>query len=285
MNIDNCLFSTITDNNIFHIFAFDIIKYYKPNAKYIFIDENNIDKNDKCQLWRLFIMKKLYSDSNIQYRKFRKTIKPSKETHRGYNCWEFIKYPMDKHIYKIVDKINSKYTSEYILLNQRSYNNRYLYDYKTKLPLQDYLLTKQFKYPLKICNFETMTPEEQYDVCSKAKLFISAHGAGCTNIIFTHIDCPLIEINLRTHWYCDPVCNDHYFEKISMNEKCNGKLTYRDSFHKADYHNLCYLINKKYTEITTVCYHGKFNDRNPISKQQLHIDGENLTKIIEEYIQ
>jgi glycosyltransferase involved in cell wall biosynthesis len=68
-------------------------------------------------------------------------------------------------------------------------------------------------------------------------------------------------------------------------EKCNGKLIITEDFHKADYHNLCYLSNKKYTEIEALCYVGKFNDRNPISKQELHIDGENLTKIIEEYIQ
>jgi hypothetical protein len=283
MNVNNCLFSTIPDNNIFHIFACDIIKRYKTNVKHIFIDENNIDKNNSCQLWRLFVMKKLYPDANIQ---FKKTIaKPSKETHGGYESWKFTKYPLDSHIYEIIDKINSKCTPEYILLNQRSYNNRYLYDYETKLPLQDYLLTKEFKYPVKICNFETMTPEEQYDICSKAKLFISAHGAGCTNLIFTPIDCPLIEINLRKHWHCDPVCDDHYFEKISINEKCNGKLIITEDFHKADYHNLCYLSNKKYTEIEGVCYVGKFNDRNPISKQEVHIDGEILTKIIEEYIQ
>jgi hypothetical protein len=165
------------------------------------------------------------------------------------------------------------------LFNQRSINNRYLYDANTELPLQDFLLLKDLKVPLKICSFDTMTPEEQYEFCSKAIIFISAHGAGCTNCIFTPIDCPLIEINLRTHWYCDPVCDDHFYEKISINKKCETKLD--KPFHKADYHNLCSLINKKYFEIEPLYYSGKFMSRNPISKEKIYIDGEKLLEIID----
>ena len=40
MNIN---FSNIPDNNIFHIFAFDILKYYYPFCNKSFIFSKNID--------------------------------------------------------------------------------------------------------------------------------------------------------------------------------------------------------------------------------------------------
>jgi hypothetical protein len=126
--------------------------------------------------------------------------------------------------------------------------------------------------------------EEQYDICSDAALFICGHGAGCTNLIFTPKNCPLIEINFRNHWYCDPVCEDHYNGTISINEKCNGKLCYREYFHKADYHNLCHLIDKKYLEVEAVEYGGRFLSKNPISKQRIYIDGNQLAHTILKHI-
>jgi len=282
MDNQNSFVSTITDNNIFHIFAFDIIKRYKSNINNILISDININKTNPCQLWRFFVFKKLFPNVNMSFSN--EILTPSNVIRECYDCWKFIEYPIDKNIYEIVNKINSKCHGEYILLNQRSLNNRYLYEYETKLPLGDYLLTKNFKYPVKVCNFEIMTPEEQYEICSKAKIFISAHGGGCTNLIFTPIECPLIEINFRKHWYCDNVCDDHFSGKISINEKCNGKLNYRSYFHKADYHNLCHLIGKKYTEIEAVCYGGKFTDKNPISKEEIYIDGKYLINHIEKYL-
>jgi hypothetical protein len=270
MNLpDKCIVSKISDNNIFHIFVFDIIKLYTPTPSHIYI-EDNINIKHPCQLWRLFVLKKLYPNAKIS---ILKDIQYKSEyTYKGYDCWKFIKYPIDKHVYEIINKINSKEKGEYILLNQRSTNDRHMYDANTKLPLEEYLLAQEFTYPVKICNFETLKPEEQFAICSKAKIFISAHGAGCTNLIFTPPECPLIEVNFRKHWYCDNVCDDHFLGKISINDKCNGKLNYRPEFHKADYHNLCYLINKHYTEIQAEYYGGIFKSRSPISKTHIYID-------------
>ena len=281
----NVLISKIPDENIYHIFVYDIIRYYTANINTIIITDGNMNKNSKCQLWRIFVFEKLYPNVNIQF--IHSINEVSKKTYNGFSEEQVLKIndPLDSHLCEIINKINSKCKGEYILINQRNYNNRYLFDFETQLPLQDYLLTKQFKYPVKACCFDTMTPQEQYDICSKAKIFISAHGAGCTNLIFTPIDCPLIEINFRKHWYCDNVCDDHFFGKISINEKCNGTLNYLPHFHKLYFCNMSYLINKKYTEIEAVCYGGKFTNRNPISKQQIYIDGEKLSKIIEEYIE
>ena len=83
------LVSTISDNNIFHIFAFDIIKYYNPFINIIYINDKYIDKNNPCQLWRIFVMKKLYPNIDIQYNN---NFKLNCITHNGFNHKDFINY-------------------------------------------------------------------------------------------------------------------------------------------------------------------------------------------------
>jgi hypothetical protein len=124
-----------------------------------------------------------------------------------------------------------------------------------------------------------MSIQEQYDICSGAKVFISMHGAACTNLIFTPQDVIFIEINFRTNWYCDPVCDDHFNCKIGINDKCNGKLLY-PNYHKADYHNLAYLLGRTYFEINPISYGGKFIDRNPISKENIYVNTKEIINII-----
>ena len=261
------LISTISDNNIFHIFAFDIIKNFNPKYSQVYISIQNINPNSNVQKWRYFVMNKLYdfceyTNKKINVKKINKFSK--------YDCWKFIKYNKSQHIQKIYRKINSnnKLDGKYILLNIRQ-NDRFLYDNISGIKLENYLQQNKHKLkaPFMYCDFGQITPEEQYNICSNARIFISAHGAGCTNIIFTPNSTPLIEVNFRKHWYCDKVCDDHFHGNISMNEKCDGKLTYRPYFHKADYHNLCYLIDKKYIEIEAIKYDGGFLSRNPISKK------------------
>ena len=105
------------------------------------------------------------------------------------------------------------------------------------------------------------------------------HGAACTNLIFTPKDVVFIEINFRTNWYCDPVCDEHFTCKIGINEKCNGPLLHKN-YHKADYHNLSYLLGRKYFEINPICYGGKFIDRNPISKESIYVNSKQIIDII-----
>jgi len=62
--MNNIVVSTISDNNIFHIFAFDIIKYYNMQCSHAYILDKNINKNSNVQKWRYFVMNKLY---NCQY--------------------------------------------------------------------------------------------------------------------------------------------------------------------------------------------------------------------------
>lgn len=277
------LVSTIKDENLFHIFAFDIIKYYDNKYNEVLIDSADLDiENSNIQKWRLFVMKKLYK--NVSYSN--NVINENNISYNGYDCWQFIKYQPCPHMCSIYNIISPKTTNteKYILLIQRNKDNRYLYDFNTKLKLEEYLLNQNIKIPIKICNFDNMSPEEQYEICSNYIIFIAAHGAACTNIIFTPKNTSVIEINFRKHWYCDSVCDDHLYNKISVNEKCNGLLTYRNYFHKADYHNLCYLLGKKYVEMEAVEYKDGFNNRNPISKKKIYINGEELINHINNLI-
>ena len=283
---ESIVISTIHDNNIFHIFASDIIKYYNSKSSKAYIFSDNINKNSNVQKWRYFVMNKLYdcvyTDSKIIF--FINFFRV--KHHPGYNSFKFIKYKKDPHLQKIYNKLRSnKMRGKYILLNVRN-DERILYENNSGLKLEDYLQKNKNRLtvPFRYCNFSKIKPEEQYEICNNARIFISAHGAGCTNLIFTPFFTPLIEINLRKHWYCDNVCNKHFHGKISMNTKCNGELTYRKYFHKADYHNLCYLLEKKYVEIEAIKYDGCFLSRNPISKKNIYIDGENLIKNINELL-
>tara|TARA_B100000941_G_scaffold290613_1_gene273827 strand:+ start:730 stop:1617 length:888 start_codon:yes stop_codon:yes gene_type:complete len=276
----NFVVSTISDNNIFHIFAFDIIKYYNNKSSNAYILATNIDKNSNVQKWRYFVMNKLYDCKYIDEVKQLDLLPRFKcqQFHSGYDCWKFIKYKQDLHISKIYKKIISdKKEGKYILLNVRD-DVRILYDNDSGLELEVFLQqnTKRLNAPFRYCNFSKMKPEEQFEVCHNACVFISAHGAGCTNLIFTPQKTPLIEVNFRKHWYCDNVCDKHRNGEISMNEKCDGKLTYRPYFHKADYHNLCYLLGKQYLEIEATKYDGGFLSKNPISKKQIYINGDKL---------
>lgn len=275
---NSSVLSTISDNNIFHIFAFDIIKYYNEKNSNAYILSKNIDKNSNVQQWRYFVMNKLYNCKYIDKINFENKVKIP--YHPGYNCWKFIKYKQDRHITNIYKKIiSNKKEGKYILLNIRD-DQRILYENNSGLELETFLQENKHRLiaPFIHCNFSKMKPEEQYDICQSAKILISAHGAGCTNLIFTPVNTPLIEINLRKHWYCDNVCDKHYKEEISMNTKCDGKLNFRPHFHKADYHNLCYLLGKKYLEIEAIKYDGGFLSKNPISKKNIYIDGEKIIK-------
>ena len=278
--------SRIKDNNIFHVFAFDLIKYYHPKYNKAIIISSDLDLENSVQKWRLFVMNKLYK--NVTY-SIENLVHKNRVRFTGYDCFKFIEYEQSNHMYNIYRKLSPKEVPDinkrYILLHQRDLDNRYAYDYHTREKLEDYLLSQELKLPLKICNFTNMTPEEQYNICSQCAVFVSVHGAGSINLIFTPQDCPFIEINFRKHWYCDNVCDEHFNNDISINEKCDGKLNYRPSFHKADYHNLCYLIGKKYLEIEAIEYGEEgFNNRSPISKKKIYIDGNHLVNKINSFL-
>jgi hypothetical protein len=268
------------DNNIFHI-LYDLYMYYDANYSdiYIYYDEQtkNIDINNPCQKWRKFLLECIFQ-CKVKYTNQFCIQFPQRNP---FQHTRYIKYDKDPVFVEMLKHIITSDHGKYILLNQRKENNRYMYDTITGLPIHIFLQQNQdqFHIPFKFCCFDDMTPEEQYHICSEAALFISAHGAACSNMIFTPSSTPMIEINFRKDWYCDPVCDQHYHNKISFDTKCNGQLLHAE-YHKADFHNLSHLLGKKYYEITPDRYSGKFRDRNPISKENIHINGQYLVKLI-----
>jgi len=253
------LFTINEDNNIFHN-LYNILSYPINDVTEVIV-------NRSSSPWKLFFLKRLFP--NIRIRNYAFDAIPQVRISPPYDHMRFIQYSVIPNILSAVSRTSSKEIGEYILINQRPIDDRYVY--VDDMPLEVFLKD----YPIKVVDFGKMTPEEQYLACSKAKLFISAHGAGCTNLIYTPLDCPLIEINFRTHWYCDPVCNKHFSGDLDINEPCGSQLV----FHKADYHNLCYAIGKPYHEIQAIKYEG-ITTRNPISKKRIYISGQVLTDAI-----
>lgn len=274
--------SRIPDNNIFHI-LYDLYMYYDASYSniYVYYDEqhnNAIHINNPCQKWRKFVLERVFQ-CQVKYTNDLFIYNYPKRS--PFQHIYYIKYEKNQLLLDMLKHIIPSNKGTYILLNQRKENNRYLYDTKTGEPIHLFLEKNKhlFHIPFQFCCFDDMTPEEQYEICSKAAIFISAHGAACTNIIFTPISTPLIEINFRKDWYCDPVCDNHFHNKISFDTRCNGPLLHPE-YHKADFHNLSYLLGKKYYEITPYKYGGTFRDRNPISKETIYIDGQYLLQLI-----
>ena len=204
----NLFISRIPDNNIFHI-LYDLYIYYNADYSdiYIYYDEQtkNIDVSNPCQKWRKFLLECVFQ-CKVKYTNQFCIQSPKR---KPFQHTRYIKYDKDPVFVEMLKKhiIPTPEHGKYILLNQRKQNNRYMYDTITGLPIHIFLQQNQDKFPIpfKFCCFDDMTPEEQYHICSESALFISAHGAACSNIIFTPSSTPLIEINFRKDWYCDPV--------------------------------------------------------------------------------
>ena len=158
--------------------------------------------------------------------------------------------------------------------------NRILYDTNTKEPIETLITEKYGKES--IAYFEEMEVIEQLRILQNCKVFCGVHGANLVNLVFSRTDAHIIEVDFKKHWYCDPVCNDHYNGKLQSDQKCDGKCT-RGCYHKADYHNLSRLCGKIYSSISAA-YTEKFNDRNPINVQYVYINFDQLSKNIEKLL-
>ena len=275
---DHILVSRMPDNNIFHI-LYDLMMYYHESITDVYIYNNThnpIDIENPCQKWRRFVIERIFK-TEIKYTNELFIYNSPKR--QQFNHIHYLKNEASPILLTMLKNIIPQNQGKYILINQRHENNRYMYDTSTGEPIHYFLGKYNFGIPLRYCCFDDMRPEEQYEICSNAAIFISMHGAACTNIIFTPISTPLIEINLRKCWYCDPVCDAHFNQEIPFDVKCNGSLIH-SNYHKADFHNLCGLLGKPYYEFTPDKYSGRFRDRNPISKENIHVDGIYLIGLI-----
>jgi hypothetical protein len=156
-------------------------------------------------------------------------------------------------------------------------SSRVVYDTKTHQLVQDILSVrlKELDIPYESVCFDDIDFADQVRVMAKTKVLVCVHGAALTNLIFLPSHGHVMEINFRKHWYCDPVCDDHFAGTLASTCKCNGALTFRPYFHKADYHNLARLFDKNHKECT-IDRVEEYIDRNPINVRRIFVDTEHL---------
>lgn len=259
------------------------------NSNY-FIVTNKIDQKISQQKWRKFVLANIISSVEyVSKRKIRKIDNPLHiDAESAFDPHNFIDYPPRPEFIRLINNIKDRAglcdtKNKYVLFCQRQRDNRYLFDANSKLPLQRFLsdALNEIGIPFKYCEFTELAPPGQAKVSSGAAIFVSAHGAAITNMIFTPDNCLVMEFNYRKHWFCDPICDAHFSGALANDEECDGELTFRPHFHKADYSNLSRLLDKAYIELDVDRYEGH-HGRNPLSRKRLFVDGDSLVARIRE---
>lgn len=287
------LISNLKDVNINHFFAletwvvWDMIVKYK-DVSFILIlthvEDNGVHR------WRKDLasaMLPTFTSKNEMTKYLIETtskiIKVIDLPSKGWmiDAWSFIRYQPSQHYMSfaqcVKDNLQVKaQNGSFATLVTRD-KSRVLYDEKTKQPF-DVLFAQEcslHNIPFKIVCFDHMTLREQATVLNETKVMLSCHGAANTNVFLLPQNGHLMEINFRKYWYCDPVCQPHFIGTLPYKCKCDGKLTYRPYFHKADYHNLAHLFGKKYTELPLEDAEG-FLDSNPINIKKVFVDADSI---------
>lgn len=136
------------------------------------------------------------------------------------------------------------------------------------------------KIPFKVASFENLSLKQQIKLISKARILFAVHGAECTNLIFMAQNALFVEINFRKHWYCDPVCEDHFSARLDYASKCVGVNNLTRPFHKADIFMLAQLFGHDHLEIS-FDRADRFLDRNPINVNEITIDFEEIKLLLD----
>ncbi len=292
------LVSNIKDINIFHFFALEIWVVWDTVCKYKNIsfilyltdyEDNGVHRWRK-DLSSAFVPTFTNKENMCKYIHDKKlsVTKVIDLPYHGWmiDAWSFVKYPKSDYWISFADTIKNNLQlpvtlhGTYATFVTRK-KSRVLYDVETKTLFETIFRQTclQHKIPFIVACFDEMTLHEQAVIVSKTKVMLSCHGAGNTNVFFLPSNGHLMEINFRKHWYCDPVCKLHSTGELPYTCKCDGKLTYRPYFHKADYHNLAHLFGKQYTELSIEDGEG-FIDNNPINITKLYIDGNYVIKMM-----
>ncbi|QNI46837.1 glycosyltransferase 61 family protein [Synechococcus sp. A15-60] len=125
---------------------------------------------------------------------------------------------------------------------------------------------------LKVVVFEDLDPLDQWRAVGQARVLIGAHGSGLTNLVFTPVDCQVLEIDFRRLWNCDPLCEAHRSGRLASWESCSK---HPPEYHKADYHNLCGLYGRSYCALSALDSTG-YVGSNPIDVSALIVSGNSL---------
>ena len=271
------------NSNIFHIVLKEfpvLIQYTKDyNQRYDIVLKNT--KGDSNVLdYRKFLYTPFFNVVTYNINK-PESINLHKFPYALFNPFKFQHVKLNNDFCNALCRIKDYYyvssnNSPAIIFSLRK-SSRILYDTKSKTNFEELITQKYGKES--IVYFECMTPFEQLQALQNCKIFCGIHGANLVNMIFTRSFAHVIEIDFKTHWYCDPVCSDHLQNKLQPWEQCKGKLT-RGYYHKADYHNLALLCGKTYTSISTD-YCENFLDKNPINVKNVYADFNKLSNCID----
>jgi hypothetical protein len=289
--------TSFKDNNISHILRQEIlplglIDAAELNKSKLYIVDDKIDRDKLQQKWRAFVLSNIFHQVvYVREDEAGGIADPTRLKKRSaYDPHTFVNYPPKIEYIRLSEFIKENTgikapEQDYVLLNQRPAGNRYLMESDSGLPLEEYLrcALDERGIPFRSCDFSVMTPADQAQLCGGAKIFISAHGAGLSNTLFTPRCCHVLEYNFRKYWNCDPVCDLHFHGVLADDEECAGELTFKPYFHKADYHNLCRLLDRPYTELEAIRYDG-FRGGGPVDRRYLFVDGASLLAEIEKRI-
>lgn len=292
------LVSNIVDVNVFHFFALEVHAVWESicnHGKVDFIVFLEDYKDNGVHRWRRDLLNCIvptfydierlqeYCKSNNAYIKHTYNL-----PYKGWviDPWSFVDYqPSCKFIhFANTVKNNLKIPlshGKYATLVTRK-KSRVLCDHMSKINFDEYFaeFCQRQAIPFKIVCFDEIPLEEQALVLADTKVMLSCHGAGNTNVFLLPSNGHLMEINFRKHWYCDPVCEQHFAGTLPTTCRCEGQLTWRPYFHKADYHNLAKLFGKKYTELQLEYVDG-FIDSNPINVMKVYVDSKYIMEHVE----
>jgi hypothetical protein len=292
------LISKVNDVNIFHFFALEVKAvwdFIENNRGYqCFLVIEHFDEGNCVQQWRRNVLKAILP-TYVSIEDAKRTIVAKENYIKDtiqlqidswiIDPWTFKNYAPSPHYMDLATKVKSYYKTERkegrhaVFVTRKK--SRILHDMLTKVSLEDVFVKtcSTHSIPYKVVCFDNATFEEQAKALSEARVMLSCHGAGNTNVFLLPNNGHLVEINFRKHWNCDPVCDNHFHGVLPYTSKCDGKLTYRPYFHKADYHNMCKLFKKGYTEVQ-VEDASEYLDRNPINIKNVYVDAYKILNTV-----
>lgn len=283
--------SDFAEANIFHFFAreikavWEIVRHHDRRSFRVLLlkcDGNGANR------WRLGVLRAIvptvYRDCQEVREQVERVIRLQPD------AWmvdpsTFVEYQPSPVFTALADVVKEHYGAagiqgtEVVFVVRR--NSRILYDHVTRSPLERSIaqILQRSGIPFREVCFDDAGFEEQAHAMARAKVMLSCHGAANTNLFLLPPNGHLMEINFRRFWNCDPVCPAHRSGRLAYRERCDGPLTVRPSFHKADYHNLSGLFGKKYTELGIEDAEG-FVDGNPINVMKVFVDAEQVARAV-----
>lgn len=271
-------------HNIYHLFVGEIDAIWKKtqgDPNYSILLKHYAD--DPSGRWRVDLLKSMYRDVYIRElpadRVFDEVHEIKTWTYGMVDNSTFSHInPSSFHI-SMADRIKERYgvretEGQKIVYIERG-RSRILFDYKTKALLSEFLSAKceLQNLPFETVNFDNATFQSQLEALAHAKILLSCHGAANTNLFLLPKDAILFEVNFRKFWFCDPVCQRHLTGELPYQADCGGPLTWKDTFHKAEYHNMAQLYGLGYVEFEVEDAQN-FLSENPIELEKIFVDGD-----------